>query len=248
MPLSASDPAAELLKIAVAGHQVDSDARFDPATIKLPGHNDPLPGPPPPPRSSFPAIEAAIATVPIDVLEADLVADGIHFKLRRIKLEEYQLFMNTLPGIRVPTVLVNGQSYMTAPMHAPADPTVPSATVDTRKDAIEVWEFVNVTPDTHPMHLHLVQFQLMSRIRLDVVDDPSRLSPDLPEPKKAQGYLESAPLADYEEGWKDTVRCNPSQSTRVLARFDGFSGQYVYHCHILEHEDMGMMSRLNVDS
>ncbi len=234
-PLDPGANCAELLKIKVEGHHHDDDARFDPATIQLPPRRDPLPGPPQPSRDTFPAIEAAIAAVPIEVLEADLSAAGLSFKLRRFKLEEYQLFMDTLPGIRVPTVQVNGASYDTA------------SPVITRKDALEVWEFVNVTPDTHPMHIHLVQFQVLSRIRLEVVDDPARQSDDLPEPKRAQAYLDAAPVEDFEKGWKDTLRCNPGQSARVLARFDGYAGDYVYHCHILEHEDMGMMFRLNVE-
>lgn len=235
-PLDPADPCAELLKIKVEGHHDDDDdARFDPATIQLPPRRDPLPGAPGPGRDLFTAMEAAIMAVPIDTLEADLSAAGVSFKLRRFKLEEYQLFMSTLPGIRVPTVQVNGASYDTAPP------------VTIIKDAVEVWEFVNVTPDTHPMHIHLVQFQVMSRTRLDVVDDLPRQSPDLPEPKKAQGYLGPAPVEEFEKGWKDTVRANPSQSTRVLAKFNGYAGNYVYHCHILEHEDMGMMFRLNVE-
>lgn len=234
-PLDPSDNSAELLKIKVEGHPEHGDARFDPAVIHLPPRVDPLPGTAPPARASFPAMEAAIAAVPITTLEADLSAGGVSFKLRRFVLEEYQLFMDTLPGIRVPTVQVNGASYDTAPP------------VAVGKDAVEVWEFVNVTPDTHPMHIHLVQFQVMSRTRLDVVDDPSQKSDDLPDPKKAQGYLRPAPVEEYEQGWKDTVRANPSQSTRVLAKFDGYSGEYVYHCHILEHEDMGMMFKLNVE-
>jgi spore coat protein A len=234
-PLDPGDNCAQLLKIKVEGHHHDHDARFDPATIQLPPRLDPLPGPPQPSRDTFSAVEAAIAAVPIDVLRADLSVPGISFKLRRFKLEEYQLFMDTLPGIRVPTVQVNGASYDTAP------PVVVT------KDAVEVWEFVNVTPDTHPMHIHLVQFQVMSRIRLDVVDDPPRQSDDLPEPKNAKAYLNAAPVEEFEKGWKDTVRCDPAQSTRVMARFEGYAGNYVYHCHILEHEDMGMMFRLNVE-
>jgi FtsP/CotA-like multicopper oxidase with cupredoxin domain len=52
---------------------------------------------------------------------------------------------------------------------------------------------------------------------------------------------------EFEQGWKDTVRCNPNESTLLLMRFDGFAGVYVYHCHILEHEDMGMMFRVRVE-
>ena len=181
-------------------------------------------------------MEAAIATVPIDVLEQDLTTGAISFKLRRFKLVEYQLEMSTFPLIRVPTVQINGLSRRTAPP------------VSTTRNAIEVWEFVNVTPDTHPMHIHLVQFQIMTRIALNVVDDPARQTGDLTEPKKAESYsTDATSLEEFEKGWKDTVRCNPRESTRVVMRFEGYSGDYVYHCHILEHEDMGMMYKLNVE-
>jgi hypothetical protein len=53
------------------------------------------------------------------------------------------------------------------------------------------------------------------------------------------------PLAN-EAGWKDTVRANPSEITRVIMRFDGFPGRYPYHCHIIEHEDHEMMRQFQV--
>lgn len=240
--LDATDPCAELLQIKL-GNVVgdgdndadDDDSRFDPTTIVLPAYDDPLPGDKPPARSTFAAIEAAIATVPIGVLEQDLTAAGINFKLRRFKLEEYQIMMPTPPGVVSPTVQVNGNSGMG------------TAAVATSKNAIEVWEFVNVTPDTHPMHIHLVQFQVMSRTVLDVQPNPARGSPILIDPLDAVAYLNPAPVQTWEQGWKDTVQCNPNQSTRVLMKFDGYSGHYVYHCHILEHEDMGMMYPIHVE-
>ncbi len=244
IPLAANEPCAELLKIHVSASANDADiddddSRFDPATITLPAYEDPLPGSPPPARASFTAIEAAIDSVPIDILEQDLVAAGIAFKLRRFKLEEYQILMPTPPGVVSPTVLVNGKSW-NKPL---PDPTP----VVAQKDSIEVWEFVNVTPDMHPMHVHLVQFQVMGRTWLDVQDNPARKTTELTEPKDAVAYLEAAAVADWEKGWKDTVQCNPNQSTRVLMKWDGFAGDYVFHCHILEHEDMGMMYRVTVE-
>ena len=49
------------------------------------------------------------------------------------------------------------------------------------------------------------------------------------------------PPALNERGWKDTVRANPGEVTRIITRFAPFSGNYVWHCHILEHEDHDMM-------
>lgn len=97
----------------------------------------------------------------------------------------------------------------------------------------EIWRFINLTMDTHPMHLHLVQFQVLNRQPFDV-DYYNRTAqirftgpPRLPEPN--------------EMGWKDTVRANPGEVTRIITRFENFTGEYVWHCHILEHEDHEMM-------
>jgi spore coat protein A, manganese oxidase len=240
--LRADNRCAELLQIklgSVVGDgdhdQDDDDSRFDPTNILLPAYQDPLAVAPPPVRDKFAAIEAAIAAVPIGVLEQDLTAVGIDFKLRRFKLEEYQILMTTPPNLVSPTVLVNGKSSKDAD------------TVFTSKNALEVWEFVNVTPDTHPMHIHLVQFQVMSRTKLDVQPNPVRVSSILPEPMDAVAYQGQAEVKTWEQGWKDTVQCHPGQSTRVIMKFDGYSGHYVYHCHILEHEDMGMMYPIHVE-
>lgn len=240
--LPPDDRCAELLQIKL-GNVVgdgdndadDDDSRFDPATIVLPAYQDPLAGTAPPTRDKFAAMEAAIAGVPIGVLEQDLAAAGINFKLRRFKLEEYQILMPTPPGLVSPTVLINGKSSKDADV------------VSTSKNAVEVWEFMNVTPDTHPMHIHLVQFQVMSRTSLDVQPNTARITPILTEPMDAVAYQGQAAVQSWEQGWKDTVQCNPSQSTRVLMKFDGYTGHYVYHCHILEHEDMGMMYPIHVE-
>jgi spore coat protein A len=93
---------------------------------------------------------------------------------------------------------------------------------------IEIWELYNTTPDTHPIHLHLVTFQILNRASF--TGDPS--SPILGQP---------IPPDPSEGGWKDTVRANPGQVTRIIARFGPFTGIYPLHCHILEHEDHDMM-------
>jgi spore coat protein A, manganese oxidase len=101
----------------------------------------------------------------------------------------------------------------------------------------EVWRFINTTGDTHPMHLHLVQFQVLDRQNFDV-----------------SGYLDTgtltllgsprAPNAN-ERGWKDTVRVNPGEVVRIIALFDHL-GNYPVHCHILEHEENEMMRPFEV--
>jgi FtsP/CotA-like multicopper oxidase with cupredoxin domain len=92
-------------------------------------------------------------------------------------------------------------------------------------DAIEIWELHNFTADAHPIHIHEVQFQVVNREPL-----PSG-NPRDPEPS--------------ERGFKDTVIAYPGEITRVKARFD-LPGLYVWHCHIVEHEDNEMMRPYHV--
>ncbi len=95
---------------------------------------------------------------------------------------------------------------------------------------IEIWELWNMTADTHPIHLHLVTFQILDRTEF------------IEGPNGPQLKLESRrPPEPYERGWKDTVRANPGEVTRIIARFGPFTGIYPWHCHILEHEDHDMM-------
>jgi spore coat protein A, manganese oxidase len=100
-------------------------------------------------------------------------------------------------------------------------------------DSVEIWNFMNVTDDSHPIHLHLVRFQILDRRRFDAFAYQNqgilryRGAPTPPDPNEA--------------GWKDTVRAYPGMITRIIVRFEGFVGRYVWHCHILEHEDNEMM-------
>jgi FtsP/CotA-like multicopper oxidase with cupredoxin domain len=97
----------------------------------------------------------------------------------------------------------------------------------------EVWEFYNFTADAHPMHVHEVTFEVVNRQALVVNADgetepPARLVGD-PRPPEA-----------WESGFKDTVIAYPGEVTRIRAQFK-VSGQFVWHCHIVEHEDNEMM-------
>jgi FtsP/CotA-like multicopper oxidase with cupredoxin domain len=95
----------------------------------------------------------------------------------------------------------------------------------------EVWELYNATGDAHPMHVHEVAFELVNRqdIFVDEAGETVQVVPGsmrLPEP--------------WETGVKDTVIAYPGQVTRLKIRFNR-AGQYVWHCHIVEHEDNEMM-------
>jgi spore coat protein A, manganese oxidase len=99
--------------------------------------------------------------------------------------------------------------------------------------SIETWRLINLTPDTHPIHLHLVHFQVLHRRPFDVghymqADELIFTGPPVPPDPN-------------ESGWKDTVRAEVGMVTSIIAKFDGFTGIYPWHCHILEHEDHEMM-------
>jgi spore coat protein A len=100
-------------------------------------------------------------------------------------------------------------------------------------DTTEIWTLINQTEDAHPIHLHLVRFQVLDRRAFDRLQCQSS--------KKMVYTGPPIPPDASEMGWKDTVRANPAMVTRIIVRFEGYTGRYVWHCHILEHEDNEMM-------
>lgn len=102
-------------------------------------------------------------------------------------------------------------------------------------NSTEIWEIYNETVDAHTIHLHLVQMQLLSRQRF-------RSDVDMETGKPTNVRLIGMPKlpAPEEKGWKDTYVMLPGEVTRVIAKFDR-AGLYVWHCHILSHEDHEMM-------
>lgn len=135
----------------------------------------------------------------------------------------------------------------------------------------EDWDFINITGDTHPMHLHLVQFQIISRQAFQkdkYKKDWLAINGDVPfdHPTKSlpiEDYLtgDPRPAEANEQGWNDIVHAHPGDVTKIRVRFapiDLPSGKvapgenqypfnpseepgYVWHCHILDHEDNEMM-------
>jgi spore coat protein A, manganese oxidase len=102
-----------------------------------------------------------------------------------------------------------------------------------RQDSIETWSFVNLTGDAHPIHLHLVRFQLLDRRPFDLFAWNAH--------RKLIFTGPAQPPEPHEMGWKDTIRADPGVMTRIAMRFEGDPGRYVWHCHFLEHEDNEMM-------
>jgi spore coat protein A len=105
-------------------------------------------------------------------------------------------------------------------------------------DTTEIWSLVNITDDTHPIHLHLVRFQILDRRKFDVFT------------YRSEGRLAftgpPVPPTPAEGGWKDTVRADAGMVTRIIMRFEGYTGRYMWHCHILEHSDNEMMRPFEV--
>ena len=99
----------------------------------------------------------------------------------------------------------------------------------------EIWEIYNFTADAHPIHVHLVQFQVINRQQLELDEDADEAAQPavlIPGTKR--------PPEKWESGYKDTVIVYPGEVARIKAKFD-IAGLYVWHCHILEHEDNEMM-------
>jgi spore coat protein A, manganese oxidase len=120
---------------------------------------------------------------------------------------------------------------------------------------IEDWVYINMTGDTHPIHNHLVTFQVVGRTPFDVEAYEAAYG----GPNGVPGGIDPTPFATgpmqppdpTERGFKDTVKANPGEFTTIRAQYDLPTGvtapqTYVYHCHILEHEDNDMMRPFTV--
>ena len=120
---------------------------------------------------------------------------------------------------------------------------------------VEDWVYINMTGDTHPMHTHLVTFQVIGRTPFDAqaYEEAYEGAHGVP------GGIDPTPFATgpeeppdpTERGFKDTVKANPGYFTRIRAKFDLPTGvnppqDYVHHCHIVEHEDNDMMRPFTV--
>ena len=93
---------------------------------------------------------------------------------------------------------------------------------------LEIWEIVNRTGMSHPMHLHMEAFQVLNR--------------------QAQGSETATDPEAYEMAFEDTVTVGPHETVRLMVKFSQFTGTFVWHCHILEHEDLEMMRTFRIVS
>ena len=159
--------------------------------------------------------------IPATLHPVERIAESSAIKTRRLTLDERLDYVQRSMGM-----LLNN-----TPWHAPI-------TEKPVLNTTEIWELVNLTDDSHPIHLHLVRFQILDRRRFDTFEFQTK------------GTLRYAgpiqPPDANEMGWKDTVRADPAMVTRIIVPFEGYAGRYVWHCHILEHEDNEMMRPFEV--
>jgi spore coat protein A len=154
--------------------------------------------------------------MPRALSDLERLAESAAVKTRRLTLDESQNLVAESTGM-----LLNK-----TPWHMPVTETPVLGTT-------EIWEIVNLTDDTHPIHLHLVRFQILDRRRFDAFQYITQ---------NTLRYVGPVMPPDPNEmGWKDTVRVNAKTVTRIIVPFSGYAGRYVWHCHILEHEDNEMM-------
>jgi spore coat protein A, manganese oxidase len=144
------------------------------------------------------------------------IAKSSAVKTRRLTLDNYED-----PNTHMMLMLLNA-TYWRQPI-----------TENPVLNTTEIWEFVNLTDDTHPIHLHMVRFQVLNRQRFDVDEY-------LMSGKMVYAGPLIAPL-ENETGWKDTVRADSGLITRIIIPFEGYPGRFVWHCHVLEHAANEMM-------
>ena len=156
------------------------------------------------------------SSLPATLRPAAKIAESDSVMTRTLTLNEY----NDLTGKTV-RMLLDGKRW--------GDPVSEKP----RQNTVEIWSFVNLTSDTHPIHLHQTRFQILDRRNIDVPE--YLMSGNI----RFRGAA-TAP-GPNECGWKDTVRASGKSITRIIVRFDGYPGRYVWHCHILEHAANEMM-------
>lgn len=159
----------------------------------------------------------------LDVLRFDVRRAGAAGRVPERLLPLEQLDPAQAQRTRAFTLAMNMQAGATRGMHTINGKTFDMQRVDAQIafGATEIWELRSMDEGSiHPMHLHGVQFQVLSR--------------------------SGGPLTPSDQGWKDTVLVFPMETVRVIARFNDYRGLYLLHCHTLEHEDDGMMLNLQI--
>lgn len=142
--------------------------------------------------------------------------------------------INQQSARRVQLSMMQGNAMLNGRIYGAMDEVADDEKV--RAQTVEVWEFANDSPVgmlmAHPMHVHNVQFRVLSRSVSSVQST----------------QLQTLRSGIVDEGLKDVVQVLPGERVKVLMRFEPHTGIYLTHCHILEHEDLGMMRNLLVQT
>jgi len=175
-------------------------------------------------NSNFPIMQIRVSpgeptrtfSLPARLRNIARIPESAAVKTRELTLMDY------MDARGMPThMLLNGAHYSMPVTENPA------------LNSTEIWTLINLTQEAHPIHLHLVRFQILDRRPFDL------------EAWTKTGKLvyigPAIPPEAHEAGWKDTVRADMVHATRIIVRFEGYKGRYVWHCHVLEHEDNEMM-------
>ncbi len=220
------------------------DVGFDPATLF--------------PNRQTDRIMAFDVNLPLSKIADNFVASVIgHYKgnqnpvdkVRKVALFEGRDEFNRLQpmlGVAEPTTdvagnIVNGATTWHMPI-----------TENPALGSTEIWEIYNTTVDAHPVHVHLVNFEILNREKFKA----KKIVKTMIQHNGTKGkgfYIENIQLAPQtlvpalpvERAPKDMVTCYPGEVTRIKMTFDK-PGRYVWHCHILSHEDHDMMRPLHV--
>jgi spore coat protein A, manganese oxidase len=172
-------------------------------------------------RNAAAGSTASPAAIPASLARVERIQEANAVRTRQLTLEEYDDVL-----AEPMTHLLNGKRWH--------DPVTENPVLDTT----EIWSLVNLTDDAHPIHLHLVRFQILDRRPFDVTEYLVN--------KRIRYVGDAFPPDANEAGWKDTVKATPGAVTRIIIKFEGHAGRYVWHCHILEHEDNEMMRPYDV--
>ncbi|MBV8730305.1 MAG: multicopper oxidase domain-containing protein [Acidobacteriia bacterium] len=154
--------------------------------------------------------------LPSTLRPIDRIPESAVIRTRELTLADYQDRLG-----RSKVMLLNGTHWSMPVSERPV------------LNTIEIWNLINLTDDSHPIHLHEVRFQVLDRRRFDL--------PTYQLTKRLVFTSPALPTDANDLGWKDTVRADPMTVTRIIVKFEGYAGRYVWHCHILEHEDNEMM-------
>ncbi|MGA7953434.1 MAG: multicopper oxidase domain-containing protein [Gloeobacterales cyanobacterium] len=121
-----------------------------------------------------------------------------------------------------------------------------------KQGTVEIWEIINTTADAHPIHIHEVLFSVWQRESISYkkkqgVDVQAQCPPFILPFPDISLVGDARPGEDFEQGFKDTALCLPGEVTRLVVDFrNSTTGRFVWHCHILEHEDHEMMRPYDV--